>query len=133
LNGEQLENRLRREGEVAYDTGCYIVVQTAVGAGEDEKFFAQIEDVSRERRKSKKKDSKKQDFSFPTQNRSNHTYSFPAIHTKISRINSHVKNNSVSGNNIQERLFLTSLYFLFITPSLRKRLGCLPNIEGDET
>ncbi|MHB8910027.1 MAG: hypothetical protein ACYDAA_14240 [Syntrophales bacterium] len=65
LNGEQLENRLRCGDEVTYDTGGYIVVQTAVRRREDEKFFAQIKNVSRERSNREKKDGKKQDLSFP--------------------------------------------------------------------
>ncbi len=64
LNGEQLENRLRCGDEVTYDAGRYIAVQAAVGAGENEELFAEIDDVSRERKEGEKKDGKKQALSF---------------------------------------------------------------------
>jgi hypothetical protein len=57
---------------VACQTGRDVIVQNAVRAGEEVKFFTQIQDIRREGRKSDKKDNKKQRFPFMKRRRSSH-------------------------------------------------------------
>jgi len=72
-------------------TGRDVVVQAAVWAGEDAKFFAQIHDIRRESGKRNEKDNEKQCFPFMKRSRSIHGRFSCRIFGKGSRIKSLVK------------------------------------------
>jgi hypothetical protein len=91
VNGAKQHNRFQHEVDGAYDSGCDVVVQAAVWAGEDVELFAKIDDVRREGRKSDKKDNEKKCFPFMKRSRSSHERFSSRIFGKGSRIKSLVK------------------------------------------
>jgi hypothetical protein len=72
LNGAQCDKRLRLESKVICDAGRDVAVQTAIWAGDDVKFFAQIQDICRESREGDKKDNEKQRFPFMKRSKRSH-------------------------------------------------------------
>ena len=55
---------LHIEGKNPYYTGCDVIVQKTIRAGEEVKLFTEIQNVHREGRKSDEKDSEKKRFPF---------------------------------------------------------------------
>jgi len=68
----QGKNGFRLYDELVDDAGGDIVVETAVRAGENAKFFAKIDDVRRKCGKRDQKDNEKKGFSFMKQSRTSH-------------------------------------------------------------
>jgi hypothetical protein len=84
---------------VACETSRDIIIQNAVRAGVEAKFFAEIQDIRCESRKNDKKDNEKKCFSFIKQNRSSHVQLSSRVCGETIRIKRLVK------------IFLASLLF----------------------
>jgi hypothetical protein len=76
---------------VACETSRDIIIQNAVRAGVEAKFFAEIQDIRCESRKNDKKDNKKKCFSFIKQNRSSHVQLSSRVYAETIRIKRLVK------------------------------------------
>jgi hypothetical protein len=60
----QDEMLLHIEGKIFGYTGCDVIIQKAIRAGEEVKLFTEIHNVHREGSKSDEKDNKKKRFPF---------------------------------------------------------------------